>query len=86
MLHILILSSLSGGLRRLAASLSAAELSLREQRRKAIARRALHHLSDHTLKDIGICRSQFDPCWAESRVQDQTRLRLALHPRSGGWS
>ena len=86
MLHILILSSVSGGLRRLVSTLSVLELALRERRRKAIARREFHRLDDRALKDLGICRSEFDSCWAESGEHEQTRLRLARRPRSGGWS
>jgi uncharacterized protein YjiS (DUF1127 family) len=86
MLTILILRSVSGGLRHLASRLSALELALRERRQRAIAQREFHRLDDRALKDLGICRSEFDSCWAESREQEQTRLRLVLRPRSEGWS
>jgi uncharacterized protein YjiS (DUF1127 family) len=41
-------------------SLSRAAAAFAESQRRAQARRELHHLSDHTLKDIGLERSDID--------------------------
>jgi uncharacterized protein YjiS (DUF1127 family) len=40
--------------------LSRAIAAFAESRRRAQARRELHHLSDHTLKDIGLERCDID--------------------------
>ena len=49
--------------------------------RRAARRRAMHQMSDATLRDLGLHRSEIDSCWAESEGQTQaTRLRLTYGP------
>ena len=56
--------------------------SLAAARRRAAHRREMHAMSDATLRDLGLQRSEIDSCWAESEgLAQPTRLRLLL----GAW-
>lgn len=46
---------------------------------RAARRNELHELSDATLRDLGLTRSELDSCWAESEgMAEATRRRLHL--------
>ena len=58
---------------------SALRQALREQHQRTLDRIELGRLDDHALRDLGICRSEFDSFDAESRVNAKlTRRRVAL--------
>ena len=49
--------------------------------RRAARRRAMQAMSDATLRDLGLHRSEVDSCWAESEgVAPVSRLRLIHGP------
>jgi uncharacterized protein YjiS (DUF1127 family) len=84
-MDILILYTLSGVMHRLSSKLLAFRQATQARLQKARARREFDRLDDRALKDLGICRSEFDSVWAESRGREQTRRRLSLDGRSGVW-
>jgi uncharacterized protein YjiS (DUF1127 family) len=51
-----------------------------ERRRVRRAQRELPALDEHTLRDIGVARSEFGSFWAESHgVAEATRRRVLEH-------
>jgi uncharacterized protein YjiS (DUF1127 family) len=53
--------------------------TLREQHQRTLDRIELGRLDDHALRDLGICRSEFESINAESRIDAElTRRRVAL--------
>jgi hypothetical protein len=48
--------------------------------RYALARREFNRVDDSTLRDLGMCRSEFDSYWAETHGRaERTRVRVIRH-------
>ena len=71
------LSTLVARMGRLVQALRATAQAIGAWRRRAAARRQLEALDERSLRDLGLCRSELDSCWAEARGDvERTRLRV----------
>lgn len=70
--------------RRARARLAAGVRSLRLRRQRNRQARQFAQLDERMLRDLGVCRSEFDSCWAEAaEAAEATRRRIALLALAG---